>query len=587
MTRKRHLLILAALMGLACLVQTVVIRRATVTGLDAVRFVEIAQAIDRQGILETIRGEREQPLFPVWVWAVHRGLQRVAGTSPSIWAVSAQVAAAIPLVLAVAPFYLLTLRLAGRAAAVAGSVFFCVLPEVSRLGADGISDSTHLLLFCVAFWSIVEYLKERSGRRVYSPLWLLLAGVSTAAALLARTEVLLLAVALALVLVAFQLLPRRRQPCNALAAAVGCFVLGPTIVLGPYLTAVQSTTPRTALARVLGLGSPEILEENGEKAAVGQWHLAAGEPMSFDVKEPTVTIRRRGLGAAVVRFGRKLLDAMSYWVGALALIGSWHLRRGRKNAADRFVQVFFVLFSVAAIRFCAVEGYLVPRHLLGLVVAGTAAAGYGATELGGWIANAWLKLRGAATIAGLVGGDSSRRLKQFSALPSATGVASYTEAKSRLAVAPNASLARGVSWAVVAAAAVACFPQTLIHLHHSRLGHRQAGQWLAAEAEASGRVLDTIGWTGLYSGRQTYGYENARRALGDRRLAYVVLEQRELEFDSDRSRTLRNLMQSAAEPVGEFPPAAVRRSCQQAVVVYRWYPDRFARLTSTSPGVIR
>ncbi len=71
MNRPRLILTLLVLVVFSCLVQVVVIRRATVTGLDAVRFVRIAQAIDRDGVWATLRNEREQPLFPVWVWAVH------------------------------------------------------------------------------------------------------------------------------------------------------------------------------------------------------------------------------------------------------------------------------------------------------------------------------------------------------------------------------------------------------------------------------------------------------------------------------------------------------------------------------------
>ncbi len=71
MDRKRQIGIVAALVVLAALVQAVVIGRARVPSLDAVRFVGIAQAIDQQGLAETLRTEPQQPLFPVWVCTVH------------------------------------------------------------------------------------------------------------------------------------------------------------------------------------------------------------------------------------------------------------------------------------------------------------------------------------------------------------------------------------------------------------------------------------------------------------------------------------------------------------------------------------
>ena len=149
MPSKRHLAAVAVIVVLSSFVQAATIWRAAVPGVDAVRFVRIAQAMDQQGVVPAIRGQREQPLFPLLVWVVHEGLEPALGDSPSLWAASAQVAAAVALVLAVVPLYFLACRLVGPDAALAGCVFFCVLPSVSRLGAEGISDSTHL---CCSPW---------------------------------------------------------------------------------------------------------------------------------------------------------------------------------------------------------------------------------------------------------------------------------------------------------------------------------------------------------------------------------------------------------------------------------------------------
>ena len=55
---------------------------------------------------------------------------------------------------------------------------------------------------------------------------------------------------------------------------------------------------------------------------------------------------------------------------------------------------------------------------------------------------------------------------------------------------------------------------------------------MAGQTDLHGAVLDTQGWTGLYSGRETYAYESARVALSDPHLAYLVLEGREIGYDS-------------------------------------------------------
>ena len=100
-------------------------------------------------------------------------------------------------------------------------------------------------------------------------------------------------------------------------------------------------------------------------------------------------------------------------------------------------------------------------------------------------------------------------------------------------------------------------------------------------------VLDTVGWTGLYSGRKTFPFVDGAAALADRRLRYLVVEQHEMQYDSDRCRTLRWLIGSASEPVVVFPRSSVRRPKHRTVAIYRWHPDRFRRHVATgfSPPV--
>ncbi|MBN2476316.1 MAG: hypothetical protein JXB62_17010 [Pirellulales bacterium] len=575
MKRSRHILAIVGLLGLSCLVQTVVVRRATTTALDGVRFARYAQEIDEQGLLPTVRAQWEQPLFPVWVWVVHEGLESLVGNSPSIWATSVQSAAAAASVLSVIPLYLLLVRLVGAPAALAGTLFYCLLPEVSRLGADGISDSTHLLFFCVAFWATVEYFWRREGRAGrsvcpdmdspgenargsrdiatrYAPgasFWLLPTGVAMALALLTRAEVLVLALAFWVGLCAFQLVPRRRQSWTGLGTALACWMLGLAAVLGPYFASVGALQPQSALARVLGRRQPKPVSAAPTMAeTTTAWRLADGERTSFAEKEPGISIRRRGYAAAVSQFVRKLSDAFGYWIGALALFGAWRLRRSRVSISERFVQIFFVLYSLAAIAFAAAEGYLAPRHLLPLVVAGMGAAGYGTLELGREV-TAWYVARRNPL-------DAWPVLQAAKRSPRCQPVG---------------------AWILVLLAAAACLPQTLIRHHSSRLGHRGAGEWLAGHKVAGGTVLDTQGWTGLYSGRHTYRYTQGPAVLSDPELAYLVMEKREPGYDSARSRTLAWLIEVAARPVAEFPQPSARRPNQQAVVVYQWAPERFAR----------
>lgn len=580
MDRPRHRIAVAAgLLVLTCLVQVMLIRRATVPGLDSVRFVESARRIDADGFIHTAQHQQEQPLFAAWLWFVHEGLERSVGPFRSSWAVSSQLAAAIPLVLAIVPVYFLSIRLVGSAAALAGALLFCVLPEVSRLGADGLSDSTHLLFVALAFWAMVVYLTRTADRRasapgtgpsvaawqgtdtesrparpcpsppwVGNPLWLFAAGMLVGVALLVRAEAIVLPAALVVTLAAFQFQVHRRQPWLKLAGALGCLALGAATVQAPYLVAVGATSPDTAIQRLLGRHEAKELEPPQTMspiAAADVWLLDDAEPMSFATKDPTTSLRRRGYAAAAVQFAEELAAAFAYLVGILALYGVWRWRPMRARPVDRFVQVYFLLFSVAVIHFASREGYVGARHLLTLVVAGIGFAGYG-TLAAGQRAATWKHARTRAD------GQGERR--------------------------PAADLC-GSRWApaMVLVAAMICLIEAVEPLHASRAGHRLAAEWLAVEADTPGPVLDTRGWTALYSGRPTYRYDNARAAFCHPRLAYVVVERRELERKSRRCRSLRRLLEVAARPVAEFPGVERIHRRQQPVIVYRWDAARFAR----------
>ncbi|MHB1036448.1 MAG: hypothetical protein ACYC35_17080 [Pirellulales bacterium] len=542
MKLKQQIGIAVALVGTCAAVQAWTVPRAVVPAQDAVRYVAVAQAMARNGWLATVRAEREYPVFPTLVWASYTILGEFGQGGPSSWADAAQWVAAAALVLAIVPLYSVYRLLVPDQAALAGSLFFCVAWEISRLGGDGLADSTHLLLLSTALWGAMAFLQgsgvggqgsgmQASCRSLALPF---ATGTATGLAVLSRTEAIILIPAFFATLTVAQCRSAWRTPWPRWSLGVLGFVLGLGFLLGPYLVAVGAATPKAVLDRLLGQHGAEetnVLNVAATPASIGaavaDARLADGSPMSFAVKETTVSTRVRGYSAAARQYARQLVESLGYWLAGLALFGAYRLRTLGVRPASLCAHAFFVLFSAAAIHFAAREGYLLSRHLLPLSLLCLPCAGYGALELGR-IALAW-----------------SRRVS-----PAVAG------------------------WAVVAIAAAACLPATLRPIHPTRVEHRRAGAWLACQASAGGAVLDSRGWTGLYSGRATYCYAQARAAIGDPSLAYVVVEQQELDYGSPRSRTLRELLDRAGQRAavfGESVPAG------RAVVVYRWHPDRFAQ----------
>jgi hypothetical protein len=289
--------------------------------------------------------------------------------------------------------------------------------------------------------------------------------------------------------------------------------------------------------------------------------------MSFAVKEQSRSIRRRGYPAAIAMFAEELACVSGYWIGLLVLFGAWRLRHLPVRPVDRFTHLFFLLFSLAVIRFAAVEGYLSARHLLALLVAGIGCGGYGGLQLGHWLARCRPFGRGSTVLDPEKNSDRAG----VAGLRRAAGLADPKGADSCFS---------WPAWAVVWLLIVAGVVRLFEPLHANHAEYRTAGGWLASQADVPGTVLDSRGWTGLYSGRPTYHYEAARTAFCDPQLAYVVLERRELEYPGGRSRTLRYLLRLAAEPARAF----ASRPNRPEVVVYRWHPERLSRLSATRPG---
>jgi hypothetical protein len=215
------------------------------------------------------------------------------------------------------------------------------------------------------------------------------------------------------------------------------------------------------------------------------------------------------------------------------LFGLWRRRRRAAGPIDRFVQILCGALIAATWTIAVRNGYLSERHLLLVMIFALGWAGVGAVQLGEALAAAcWSRnLR--------IGPVVVRRM-------------------------------------ALAALAVACLPALARPLHASRINHREAAAWLAEHAGEDDVVLDSRGWTALYTGRPTYRYEAAQAAFRHPKLAYVVVEQAEMEMASRRGETMRLLVAQAGEPVARFPLPGAKR--ERDVVVHRWRPERFREL---------
>lgn len=542
MQRRQLPLATAALLALATMVQVWTVARAPLPAQDAVDFVVAAQQAQRQPLTAFLFAGPDQPLFPLTVAVVHRGLTALRCLAPDQWARSAQIAAGVPLVLAVVPVVLLWRRVAGISVALAGGALFCLMPELARLGADGLSDSTHLLLAALALWTAVEYLAQSpspgtaAGAVPRRPglAWLAASGLATGLALWTRAEALVVAAALPCAVLAAAL---RRTPPIVAPLGLCCYAVALAVPLAPYLVAGGATAPEAMIDRLLArwraveelplngtLGSPLALAA----AATGPWHFDDGRPMQFGRKDYRFSSRFHGAGAALRELAIELPKAFSYIGALLAAYGWWLARRRLVRPLDTYLRCVALLLLLGTYAMAVRNGYLSSRHLALLVVLGVGWTALGAMQAG---------RRLAASLA-----------------PSAA------------AFRPRA---RRAHFAALALVGTLLLPWTLTPRNAPRDAHRQAADWLRnRHLPADAAVLDSCGYTALYTGRLTYRYAKAKAAFADPRLEVVVVDEAELLADSPRGETLRYLLHRSARPLARFLPSSGRRG--PAVCVFQW-----------------
>lgn len=516
------------LLLLAAVMQTAGIRRAVVPAQDCVRYLAQAQWTARHGLCETLAA-RPSLGYPLTICLVQHLIRPVAGESS--WRLAAQVAAAAAAVLAMVPIFFLLRRWQGHRAAVLGTAVLCCLPQVARLGADAVRDGWFLLLFSTAAWAVYaaeDGLADRNTSdrrptaRATKGMLPLLAGAFLVLAAGVRTEGLLLVPALVLTGALHAAGPRAsraRQLLNTLALGLA----GGLLVAAPLNLAAALGSRTSAAAAAAVIESPLVLNFHQQRLPE-----PLAEARTLPTKDTTVTSRFAGASAAVLHLVKETFSLLHAALLA-ALWGWWRSCRRQKRPGDTLAVVFCGLYLTAAVSAASQAGYLSARHLLPVSVFAA-----------GWI--------GAACVA--AGGRLRRALRR------------------RTAACSSAAWRMALRWSPAVGLLLCMTPQLVEPLHGSRLAHRQAALWLAQHAGGDQTVLDTRGYSGLYTRRPTYTAPATPWALSDRQLAWLVLQRDEILRPSPRGAALRHLLEQSAEPAAVFAGPNPARD----VLVYRFHP---------------
>ncbi len=502
--------ILLLLLTAATAQQSRYIATATLPAQDVVDVVSVAQCVQREGLAATIRAEPVPPLFPALVAGAQKLLRRAGIIDLHNWILPPQCTAAAALILAVIPIFLTAERIAGRGPAVVAAIFFIALPSLARLGGDGLGDAVNLCLVAWSAWFLVRASGEIDSRaRLGGRVTWGCAGLGIAAALLVRTEAIV--VPLAMLLLAW---PKRvfRRPSFFLAAAL-CIV--------PYLASGVELLDELIARLRGGAAATESLPLNASDEFVVPMIDCDVSLYSLGRKDYSRSSRFQGLTATTAEFIQELLQAGGYVLPLLALVG---FRTRRRRGFDDYDMLLIVVLSLQlAITFAVAwrSGYLSTRHFAIPVVLSLPYAALGLFALSRQVAE---RTRGRFPI---------------------------SDWKYQTAFVVGFVV---ISWAA-----------TQRPLHDSNVAHRRAAEWLRVLAR-TGAVLDQQGFTALASGRTTYRFDAAVQAWADPELKFVVLERGDLEAVSPRGRLLRRELGTASQ--ASFTFAAPRNNHRLDVLVF-------------------
>lgn len=353
----RACLVLALL--LAAAVQAVVLVRSPAINKDGIGFIRFAQAL-RVAPVEAIRRMDQHPGYPALITlAEPLAGALVSDRAVQGWLLAARATAMLSGLLLIALVWLLARRVFdGRTAGLA-ALLFAALPLFRRNAADALSDSPHLVLYCLAVWAAVEGFQGRQWA------WFLLAGTASGAAYAVRPEGLTVALVAAGLLgwMAMRERPRFHLACLVCVLASAGAVAAPYAVLKGKLTAKKDLTT--------------YLHYRASAPADGPVQLCAAA---------VTAVPSKAAGGVVLemawRTAWRFTHILRYILVAPLVIAFLPGARRRAQAdARRFVGAI-VLFHLALLLILyATSGYLDDRHLMPLAILAMPWAAAGALEI--------------------------------------------------------------------------------------------------------------------------------------------------------------------------------------------------------------
>ena len=486
MSRLQHGLLIVFLMAAAGALLVWKTSRTAIIFADGLRYIRQAKVIESDSIVDGLFDAVDHPAYPLAISWAH-GLE--GGEDPLDWQHAAQMASVVAGILLVIPLYLVAVELVGPRTAWMALVLAFIAPLLSNVLADALSEGTFLLFWLWGLWSGLRFLRD--GRFA----WLLPMLLAAALAYFTRPEGLLLPVAMVATLLMLPILPATRLKWSRWWVAIGVLVIGPILVVGPYMVHKGGLGTKPAIARFIGAAPPssnEAVERN--------------RPL-----DPDQSAIRTNAVASKAAF-EAIRDAVTTPILAFVPIGLWIAWNGReRNRQWLLLGILMVGSLLGLIRLHATGGYCTPRHTLipALLLIPFAALGLDGLLRHAVLPGRWL-------------GEGRRSLR------------------------PGP-----IFWLI--ALAIVGLPSLDRHrspLNGSFAAYREAADWLSEHAEAGDGVVDLTGWTQFYGEFPGYSFADLIYAGADQSARWVVAREAHVYGPWEYCKILRSL-------IGPLPPETV------------------------------
>jgi hypothetical protein len=465
---------------------------------DGLRYIDQAQRLDKGALDQGLKQAVDHPAYPTGIMLAHRIL--LAAETPDGWQTAAQFASVFAGVLWVIPLYLVSLQLFGGASAWLSVLLALLVPITGHTMADVLSESTFLLFFTWGLYTALKFLSE--GTFLWLPPTIAFAGL----AYLTRPEGLLLPLAMIGTLGLMPFLRSTRLVWPRWWAAVGFLVIGPALIVGPYIAMKGGLGTKPAVQRLLG---------TAPKSAPN----AVERQRPLDPNQSTTMTYL----LAVREMAKSVQDGVTLPLLPFVAIGLFIACPPDDRARTRlFVTIVLSASMLALVRLHATGGYCTPRHALIITYMLIPAAGFGLYGLVDRlrVPGRWLGLEDVP----------------FSPGP-------------------------GV-WAILLGGLLIYQGKTTFApINEPFEGYRNAGQWVAEHVPESEKVADLTGLSLFYGGRSGYTFANIIDAPNDANLRYVVVRDAHLHGPWPYCEQVRAIV-GELKPVATYPAHPKKRQAQ-------------------------